>query len=282
MELTNIPIYRKYNNEKKIAFLDTSSVSFMNGLDDKGFRPDSLLKDYDVILIPQWVAVEIFDSPERATYMQKLIENNLPIKIVEVTQYSDLIDSREGDLFKIVCASVGKIASIKGYLRRFVEKDDPIDMDAYKDWIQKMYDNWPSEQKILESGRIKKKNAGEISITILAEIFSWYHSTSDVLTIYSQDRDTFDYLCTAEYQLECQFRNKMFVPISYKSNDAILCQMFRNKEIKEDDVFSLRRDIKRVTYIQTKADKSIAMTTQVMENEDFIQLLKDESYQIIF
>ena len=32
-------------------------------------------------------------------------------------------------------------------------------------------------------------NAGEISLTILAEIFAWYHDGVDSLTIYTQDTD---------------------------------------------------------------------------------------------
>ena len=43
-------------------------------------------------------------------------------------------------------------------------------MDAYKDWINKLYNEWPLSGPTLTSGRTKKKNAGEVSITILAEI----------------------------------------------------------------------------------------------------------------
>lgn len=45
-------------------------------------------------------------------------------------------------------------------------------MDAYKDWINKLYDEWPIHGQVLSSGRMKKKNAGEVSITILAEVVS--------------------------------------------------------------------------------------------------------------
>ena len=40
-------------NKKHIALLDTSSVSFMQGLQMKGLEPEIVLKDYDLILIPE-------------------------------------------------------------------------------------------------------------------------------------------------------------------------------------------------------------------------------------
>lgn len=64
-------------------------------------------------------------------------------------------------------------------------------MDAYEEWIVKMYHDWPMNDVCTASGRAKRKNAGEISLTILAEIFSWYYPSAEMITIYTQDRDTF-------------------------------------------------------------------------------------------
>ncbi len=58
-------------------------------------------------------------------------------------------------------------------------------MDAYKDWIEKLYNEWPISEEMLSTGRTKKKNAGEVSITILAEIVSWYYPETKTLTVYS-------------------------------------------------------------------------------------------------
>lgn len=58
---------------------------------------------------------------------------------------------------------------------------DVLDMDAYKDWMNKLYDEWPISSQMLPSGRIKKKNAGEVSITILAEVVSWYYPETETL-----------------------------------------------------------------------------------------------------
>ena len=85
--------------------------------------------------------------------------------------YSNLTNNEEGNFYQI--------GRIKSYLRRFVEKSDVLDMDAYKDQINKLYDEWPISGQVLSLGRIKKKNAGEVSITILAEVVSWYYPETE-------------------------------------------------------------------------------------------------------
>ena len=76
MKITGIT---QIDNKRHIALLDTSSISFMQGLQGKGIQSDSILKDYDLILIPEWVLTEINDAEGRAEYVQKLIELAYPI-----------------------------------------------------------------------------------------------------------------------------------------------------------------------------------------------------------
>lgn len=66
-------------DKKHIALMDTSSISFMQGLRNKDIKLDSILKDYELILIPRWVLKEIEDAPGRAGFVQDLIENGYPI-----------------------------------------------------------------------------------------------------------------------------------------------------------------------------------------------------------
>lgn len=40
----------------------------MQGLSTKGIQPDYILKDYDLILIPEWVLAEVNDAPGRSQY----------------------------------------------------------------------------------------------------------------------------------------------------------------------------------------------------------------------
>ena len=167
LEITKIT---EIDNKRHIALLDTSSISFMQGLQAKGSQAETILQDYDLILIPEWVLAEINDAVGRADYVQGLIEQGYPIFSIEEERYSDLANNEEGNLYQIVLASTRQIAKIRSYLRRYVDKADPLDLDAYKNWINKLYEEWPISDQILSSGRIKKKNAGEISITILAKI----------------------------------------------------------------------------------------------------------------
>ena len=275
-KITNI------GNKKHIALLDTSSISFMQGLEARGIPSDDILKDYDLILIPEWVLVEINDAEGRANYLQKLIELGYPIYSIAEEDYSALTNNEEGNLYQIVLASTYQIGRIKSYLRQFVEKADVLDMDAFKDWINKLYDEWPIQGRMLSTGRIKKKNAGEVSITILAEVVSWYYPETEALTIYSQDSDTYELQRKAEASLREIFTSRTPIPVSYKSNDAILCQLFRNGKISIENLGDYRKDIRKITYSKVQDDHSVVLVTEVVDNELFLDLVRDTSVHIIF
>ena len=275
-KITNI------DNKKHIAILDTSSISFMQGLDKKGISPNDILMDYDLIIIPEWVQVEVNDTEARSNYLQKLINLGYPIHSIAEEDYSNLTNQEEGNFYQIVLASTYQIGRIKSYLRRFVEKDDMLDMNAYKDWINKLYNEWPIPGQMLSSGRIKKKNAGEVSITILAEVVSWYYPETEALTIYSQDSDTYEFQRKAEASLREIFTSRTPIPVSYKSNDAILCQLFRDGKISIENLGDYRKDIRKITYSKVQDDHSVILVTEVVDNILFLELVQDTSVHIIF
>ena len=153
---------------------------------------------------------------------------------------------------------------------------------AYKDWITKLYDEWPIPGQMLSSGRIKKKNAGEVSITILAEVVSWYYPETEVLTIYSQDSDIYEFQCKAEASLREIFTSRTPVPVSYKSNDAILCQLFREGKIDIEKLGDYRKDFRKITYSKVQGDHSVILVTEVVDNDSFLELVQDNSVHIIF
>ena len=254
----------------------------MQGLSEKGLQVEAILKDYDLILIPEWVLTEINDAPGRADYVQKLIDEEYPIYCIEEGTYTDLANGEEGNLYQIVLASTSRLARIRSYLRQYVGKADPLDMDAYRDWIKKLYDEWPIPGETLSNGRIRKKNAGEVSITILAEIVSWYYPETKALTIYSQDGDTYEFQRKAEAELRDVFATRTPVPVSYKSNDAILCQLVRNGNINIDNLGDYRKDVRKITYSKEQDDHSIVLVTELVDNALFAQLVDDETVHIIF
>ena len=279
MKITKIT---ELDGKRHIALLDTSSISFMQGLSEKGLQVEAILKDYDLILIPEWVLTEINDAPGRADYVQKLIDEEYPIYCIEEGTYTDLANGEEGNLYQIVLASTSRLARIRSYLRQYVGKADPLDMDAYRDWIKKLYDEWPIPGETLSNSRIRKKNAGEVSITILAEIVSWYYPETKALTIYSQDGDTYEFQRKAEAELRDVFATRTPVPVSYKSNDAILCQLVRNGNINIDNLGDYRKDVRRITYSKEQDDHSIVLVTELVDNALFAQLVDDETVHIIF
>ena len=269
-------------DNKNIALMDTSSISFLQVLKNKGIKSDIVLKDYDLILIPKWVLNEINDAAGRTEYLQSLIDSGYPIYCIAEETYSNLVDYEEGNLYQIVSASTSLLGRLRAYLRKFVERTDSLDMAEYSTWIQQLYDEWPIPGDNLSNGRIRKKNAGEVSITILAEVISWYYPATEALTVYSQDGDTYEYQRAAETKLREIFVSRTPVPISYKSNDAILSQLFREKEIDLDGVLSYRTDKRRITYSIEKPDHSVVLVTEVVDNESFVTLIQKEAIHIIF
>ena len=60
---------------------------------------------------------------------------------------------------------------MKSYLRRHVEKNDPLDMDAYSEWIKKLYEEWSVPGEVLSNGRVRKK---KLYKRISSEVFLLY------------------------------------------------------------------------------------------------------------
>lgn len=280
--MPNLPTYESYNGETSIALLDNTSIDFLEKIERGGSNyAANLLRGYDVIFIPEWVLEEVADSEFRSKFVERIAEK-LPIYRIAEAKYSALMDGRELALYDIVNASVSNISVMLAYLRRNVVKDDTMDMDAYENWIKEMYDNWPMPGEILENGRMKKKNAGEISLTILAELFSWYYPESKTLTIYSQDADTKAFLNKAEEKISKLLKDKIPVAVSFKSNDFLLSQLYREKRISEDEVRSLRKNSRTVTYTRKRADESVVLEKRRLDNDEFIEFIQDDTFEILF
>ena len=237
---------------------------------------------YDAILIPDWVSVEICDSAYRKKYVETLLEDGLPIFRIAEENYDRLVNGEEGNLYRIVYAASSTLGAMKSFLRRHVQVEDTLNEDRYSRWIAELYNNWPLSANSNTSGRVIKKNAGEISLTILAEIFSWYCPPAESITIYTQDRDAYDYQKNAHELLKDVFDNRDSVEVSYKSNDFLLYQMFRSGVLDIEAIEKLRKDERVVVYTKKRDDESVAMVTARVDNQKFIELLQDERIQIIF
>lgn len=280
--MLDIPVYEKYGGEKRIALLDNSTITFMLKLDDMGHNAESLLRDYDVIFIPGWVAEEVQDSEIRVKYVEKLVENDIPIRIIKENTYSHLMDGEEVYLYQIVKATVSRLGVFLKYMRLYVEKEDLLDIEPYENWIQKMYDNWPLPVDITIVGRTKKKNAGEISLTILSEVFSWHYPNTEVLTVYTQDSDAYAFQKQAEKELKKIFKDKSPVSVTYRSNDSFMCELYRKHQLTLEEIKDIRKDARYVTYTLERTDKTATLETRKLDNVEFIKVIQDSSVRIIF
>lgn len=75
--MLNIPEYKEYGGETRIALMDNSSLAFMHELSQRSYPADRILGVYDLILIPKWVMEEIEDSTYRSTYVEE--HHQLPV-----------------------------------------------------------------------------------------------------------------------------------------------------------------------------------------------------------
>ena len=72
------------------------------------------------------------------------------------------------------------------------------------------------------------------------------------------------------------------ISVAFKSNDFILCQMYREGTLTLDAVRQLRHDDRKLTYTRQQADKSIICRKEVITKEQFIDLIQDATVQILF
>lgn len=282
MKMHRIPVYREYKGEKRIALMDNSSIAFLERLECCGVATKGILLDYDVILVPNWVLAEVKDSFYRIQYLQMLLNHGCPIRTLAEEDYGRLANWEEGHLYKIVYAAVSTLGVLKSYLRRNVEKEDPLDMEAYSNWIMELYRSWPLSDAPTNAGRVKKKNAGEISLTILAEVLAFYYPSIDTLTVYTQDRDTYDYQNNAHKQLKRLFNERLPVEVGFKSNDCLLSQMYRSGIITLSQIVEVRSDARIVTYTKKRDDESVTLITKRLNNLEFTKLIENEGVHIIF
>ena len=283
--MLNIPEYKEYAGETKIALMDNSSLAFMHELSQRSYPSDGILSVYDLILIPKWVMEEIEDSTYRSTYVEQLQAQGYPIRWIDETKYGAFVNDEDVNLYYIVEAAVSRVSELMRFLRRKVKTEDLIDLPSAEEWMNRLYDEWPIHGRTLSTGRTLKKNAGEISLTILAEIFAWYHDGVDSLTIYTQDTDAHEFQTNAERILtgNSEFTPALDSPISvaFKSNDFILCQMYREGALTLDAVRQLRHDDRKLTYTRQQADKSIICRKEVITKEQFIDLIQDATVQML-
>lgn len=141
--MLNIPEYKEYAGETKIALMDNSSLAFMHELSQRSYPSDGILSVYDLILIPKWVMEEIEDSTYRSTYVEQLQAQGYPIRWIDETKYGAFVNDEDVNLYYIVEAAVSRVSELMRFLRRKVKTEDLIDLPSAEEWMNRLYDEWP-------------------------------------------------------------------------------------------------------------------------------------------
>ncbi|WP_207876617.1 hypothetical protein [Clostridium sp. HV4-5-A1G] len=270
---------------KKIGILDNNTISFLINVSEY-ICIEKILTNYDLLLIPNWVYEEVRDSKGRVGYIEKIFNKGIKIFVVDERDYEKLINYKTVWLYKFFLYSSYKIGELKSFIKRYIEKGQALEeLEDYQVWLNLLYHNG-FEGKMLKNGRMKKKNAGEISISVLALIMSYiYFKANHTVTILSNDRDTYDFIEFAKLKL---LKDSMFIElkessITFKSNDFIIKESYLNNYINYgQDICSIIRfrDEKRVKYTKNALDTSVEEHDEILSNEAFIENLEDSTFNI--
>lgn len=242
-------------------------------------------------MIPKWVYVEISDSEYRKNCLDEISEYK-DVYIVDELTYSELYDYKDYFLAILFIASIHLMAKEKGKLIQIIKRqEDDIDSSVF---IDELYNNiLTSEGNLTRSGRLKKKNAGEISICVLCNIIRYHYSNIDNITILSFDSDCYDFIQNSKDILyskrniflddENYFKGQKKISVTFKSNDFILKEMYDlGKDDNMEIIDKIRKNGRYVKYTRKKIDGSIEEEKEYMEIDEFKKFIKKDNVHLIF
>ena len=240
-----------------------------------------------MILIPQWVWVEVCDSESRKNYIEDL-GNKSKVLVIDEGDYTTLVGYKEAELYLLFLYCCYTISRVISFFKGDIQKNRPVeDIEPYEEWLRKLYDVELVDGKLL-NGRVRRKNAGEISISVLSYIISYYFNENvDSITIFSNDRDTYDFVSRAKEMLikDVNFSSRRNTSITFKSNDFLIYEWVRNNLFVVDNIDNLvenTRQSRRIKFTRKKSDNSIEEQEKILDNSTFLEILKDTSIHIIF
>ncbi|MDK2821463.1 MAG: hypothetical protein PWP31_1428 [Clostridia bacterium] len=279
--------YLSMGKSLKVCILDNNSIEFLTWV-RKSVSPEKIFNQYDIILIPQWVWTEVCDSDNRKSYINDLKEYSRKVQIVDEVDYLTLVDYKEAELYYLLlycCYSVSRLVS---FIKKNILKNRPIeDLDSYEEWLSIFYEQGLDKRR-LSNDRIQRKNAGEISIAVLSYILSYYYNENiGTITIFSSDRDTYEFVSKAKEMLykDERFKNRSNTSITFKSNDFLIYDWTRLKYIDEHNVDTFvdsYRQTRRIKFTRKKQDNSIEEQDKVIDNIAFLEMLNDSTIHLIF
>lgn len=161
----------------KVCILDNNMIEILTRVSSI-VKQDCIFGHYDIILVPGWVYEEVQDSGVRVRYINELRNKyNLNLYVIEEKDYSELVDFKEADLFYIFVYSCRVLTNLISFINKNImdtrapESRIIDELPPYENWLDKLY-NEGFDSKELANRRTQKKNAGEMSICVLANILS--------------------------------------------------------------------------------------------------------------
>jgi hypothetical protein len=249
--------------------------------------PEKIFSQYDIIFIPQWVWVEVCDSDNRKSYINDL-EHYLKVQIIDEVDYLILVDYKEAELYYLFLYCCYNVSRLISFIKKNILKNRPVeDLVPYEEWLSVFYEEGLDQRKF-SNGRIQRKNAGEISIAVLSYILSYYFSGSiDIITIFSSDRDTYEFVSKAKEILykDERFKDRSNTSITFKSNDFLIYEWTRLGYINENNIDAFvdsYRQTRRIKFTRKKQDNSIEEQDKSIDNAAFLEMLKDSTIHLIF
>ena len=278
--------YLSTGRSLKVCILDNNSVEFLTWVRGS-IGPEKIFSQYDIIFIPQWVWVEVCDSDNRKSYIDDL-KHYSKVQIIDEVDYLKLVDYKEAELYYLFLYCCYNVSRLISFIKKNILKNRPVeDLDPYEEWLNIFYEEGLDQRK-LSNGRIQRKNAGEISISVLSYILSYYYSESiDTITIFSSDRDTYEIISKAKEMLyrDERFKDRSNTSITFKSNDFLIYEWTRLGYINEDNIDAFvgsYRQTRRIKFTRKKQDNSIEEQDKLIDNAAFLEMLKDSMIHLIF
>ena len=114
-----------------------------------------------------------------------------------------------------------------------------------------------------------------------------YYAKSENVTIFSFDGDTYNFALESKKKLinDARFKDCLFKPITYKSNDVLIHEWLRQGHIKEADLESIVDKVRRgrkIKYTKQAPDLSIEEHEHLLDNYEFCKLILQGNLHIIF
>jgi len=161
------------------------------------------------------------------------------------------------------------------------------ELDPYEEWLDAFYKDG-LDQKKLSNGRIQRKNAGEISVSVLSYVLSYYYNKNiNNITIFSSDRDAYEFISRAKEMLfkDGCFKDRDNTSITFKTNDFLIYEWTRFGYVDEKNIRSFvysYRQVRRIKFTRKKQDNSIEEQDKLIDNTQFLEMLKDNTIYLIF